>query len=473
MPEARFTHEWLKNALKPRAVHGPPVSVDRVVTDTRADCTDALFAALSGERHDAHDHLDGAVAAGARVLLVSRREGLDVFVARHPALSVFLVDDTLHALGQLAAAWLAACAPRVIGITGSNGKTTVKEMTAAICAAHGSVLKTEGNFNNLIGLPLTVLALRDEKTAVLEMGMNQHGEIARLCEIAPPHVAVITLVADAHLEGLKDIHGVMRAKGEIFEALADNGLAVVNLDNPYTVELARTRLAPRNIRVLGVSLHDPKADLLATRIEPLEDGYRVEVRAEGRPVEVTVPLPGHHNVINALCAMAAASGAGIGYEQMAGGLARCTLPGRRLKIRHLGGWTVIDDCYNANPSSMRAALELLVQRRGSGRAVAVLGDMLELGEQSARLHRELGELAAKLSVDLIGSYGVYSTHLIEAARGAGLCSGSVLAASDMDTLTGWLGEVLQPGDVVLVKGSRGARMERVLDALETLSGEAG
>jgi UDP-N-acetylmuramoyl-tripeptide--D-alanyl-D-alanine ligase len=471
MPEPRFTQDILNRGLTPLRVFGPGMRTDGISTDTRNMKLNDLFIALIGEHFDAHDYLDNAAAAGASGLVVSRESGLADFAARHPELTIFLVEDTLAALGRLAAFWRTQVNPLLIGITGSNGKTTTKELTAAICATHASTLKTEGNFNNLIGMPLTLLNLRNERLAIIEMGMNQRGEIAQLARIARPSIGVITVIGAAHLELLGSIENVMAAKGELFDALPGDGLAIVNLDNPYTAQLAKTHAAPRNIRMRTVSLTNKSADLYTTRIDPRENGYRVEISAEGRLVDIHLPLPGEHNIMNTLCAMAAAQAAGIDYADMAEGIATCTVPGRRLKIRTYGPYTVIDDCYNANPASMQAALRMLKSYATKGRRVALLGDMLELGENSAAYHRELGELAARSGVERLGIFGGFAEQTAAGAHAEGLSDDRVFATTDMAKLGDWLRTTIKSGDLILIKGSRGARMERTLDVLSSMAGE--
>jgi UDP-N-acetylmuramoyl-tripeptide--D-alanyl-D-alanine ligase len=454
-----------------------------VATDSRALAGGELFVALRGPRYDAHHFLAEAVAAGATGVVVERGVDLD---DQWDGVVILRVPDTLRALQDLAAARRRALAPCVLGITGSNGKTTTKEMLAAILiAAEGAerVLKTSVNLNNLIGVPLTLLGLTGrERHAVVEMGMNAPGEIWRLAEIADPDVGVITNVGPAHLEGVGSLDGVAQAKGELFARMRASAVAVANADDPRVAALAET-FAGRVVR-FGAG-----AEVAATAVRCAPDASTFHLRVNGTSAEVRLRIPGRHNVANALAAAAAAHAVGIGIDAIAAGLGAATAVGNRMRLLTLaGGVTILNDSYNANPASVAAALHSLAEAPAR-RRVAVLGDMLELGPDSAAHHRAIGRLAADLGVDALYLYG---DHAAETARGAtdapraaaeGAAGGAptlraagvapaeclpeaaVHVATTHDAIAAALVAELRAGDWVLVKGSRGQRMEEVVRLL--------
>lgn len=438
--------------------HAALAGFTAVATDSRAAVDGALFVALRGERFDAHDFVPQALQAGAVAALVERPLPT---VERDRLL---VVDDTLRALGALAAWARRRCPMRVVAITGSNGKTTTKEMVAAICteayAPHGKVLKTEGNLNNLIGLPLTLLrADGDEVVGVLEMGMNQPGEIARMAEIARPDVAVVTNVGRAHLEGLGSLAGVAAAKGELYAGLPNESVIAVNLDDEWVRRIA----APfPGRRVTFGSGGDVQAAAVRDRGV---DGIDFDLVVAGERVPVHLAHVGVHNVANALAAAAVAHALGVAPGAIAAGLARPPAAAMRMQVHELAnGVTVINDAYNANPESTVAALRAvrLLQRR----CVAVLGDMRELGEGSGGAHREVGACAAALGFDELVAVGEHGADVRDGALAAGMDAARIHvcaspAAAAQAVRAGW-----RAGDVVLVKGSRGMRMEEAVRALE-------
>jgi UDP-N-acetylmuramoyl-tripeptide--D-alanyl-D-alanine ligase len=438
-------------------LHGDAaVHVSGVSTDTRSLGPRQLFVAIRGETFDGHGFLEEAVAAGAVVLLVSAEPKSD------PGAPWILVEDTVRALGDLARAHRARFDGPVIAITGSNGKTTTKELCAGILEATGiSVHRTPGNLNNHIGLPLTILGLRQERALVVEMGMNHPGEIAYLAGIARPDVAAITNVAPAHLGPLGSIDAIARAKGEIFEGLQDGGTAVVNLDDPHVREQSQ-RFSGRKL-TFG---RDPDAAFRASH-ERLVDGRPCFTLAcPGGQVEVALRGTGVHLVEDALCAAAAAwaSGRVADAELLADALERFEgVPGRAARLESLEGLRVIDDSYNANPASVRAALETLAAVRRDGRAIAVLGDMLELGPDAPELHASCGQTAAELGVDVLVGVGPLSVHTCRAARAGGVST--VMCVDDAAQALGPVRTHARSGDVVLVKGSRAMKLEHLVRAL--------
>lgn len=442
---------------------GKAAPLGAVSTDTRAIRPGDIFVALVGERFDGHDFLVGAEQRGAAVLVVSRVPQL------LPAVPVVLVADTLKALGDLAAFHRASLQHlRVVAITGSTGKTTVKEMTAAILGRQFRILKTEGNRNNLVGMPLSLLpADVDHEVAVLELGMNRPGEIARLTEIADPDVACIVNVQAAHLEGLGDIEGVARAKGELFAGLHDWATMVVNVDDARVASLAAAY--PRRKVRFGLDL---QAEVRATHIRGMgEEGVAFTLHVLGDKRRTTLRCPGVHNVGNALAAAAIAHAVGLGIEQIAEGLEGYIPFASRLQVSTVtGGLKVINDTYNANPGSMRAALATMVDLAGAHKKVAVLGDMLELGEESGSAHVALGGEAAALGCDVLLAVGEFARSTVEGARSAGMDTQQAKEFSSKAEVVAQLRKLevlgdLVAGDWILVKGSRGMRMESIVDDL--------
>ena len=429
---------------------GSDCRIAGVSTDTRAVASGQLFIALRGERFDAHDFLEPALAAGAAALLVAD-------AGRVPAgASAVVVDDTRLALGRLAAAWRRQFSLPVIAVTGSNGKTTTKEMIAAILkAAFGdAVLATRGNFNNDIGLPLTLLGLdATHRAAVIEMGMNHPGEIGYLTRIGAPTVALVTNAQRAHLEGMGDLDEVAREKGTIFAGLPADGIAVINADDAYA-GFWREQVGSQPVRSFGI---DQPADVRATlRQHGLESALVLQA-AEGE-IEFTLAIPGRHNARNALAAAAACLAAGLPLSAVAAGLAAFAgVKGRLQRRSGRNGAQILDDTYNANPDSVRAGIDVLAAT--VGRKVLVLGDMGEIGEASGQYHDEIGGYAKSQGIDRLFALGDASQQAVrnfgEGARH--FCNVEKLIAA--------VNKELGPETTVLVKGSRFMKMERVADAI--------
>ncbi|MBS1131965.1 MAG: UDP-N-acetylmuramoyl-tripeptide--D-alanyl-D-alanine ligase [Proteobacteria bacterium] len=429
---------------------GADVSIDGVSTDTRAISEGQLFIALAGENFDAHDFLAPAIAAGATALMVADESKVPTGV------SAVVVDDTRLALGCLAAAWRAKFNLPVIAVTGSNGKTTTKEMVAAILkAAFGAaVLSTRGNLNNDIGLPLTLLGLRaSHRAAVIEMGMNHPGEIGYLAPIGAPTVALITNAQRAHLEGMGDLDEVAREKGSIFLGLPANGVAVINADDAYA-GLWRGMAGGRPVRTFGI---DNAADVSAkVRQHGLEIG--LELSAPEGDAALTLSIPGRHNARNAVAAAAACLAAGIPMVAVIAGLeAFSGVKGRLQRRTGKQGAEILDDTYNANPDSVRAGIDVLAAT--IGRKLLVLGDMGEIGEASGQYHDEIGGYAKSQGIDRLFALG-------EAAQQAVRNFGEgAKHYCNVDKLIAAVDKELGPETTVLVKGSRFMKMERVADAL--------
>ena len=433
-------------ALGARAA-GHDVAFHGVGTDSRTIARDALFVAVRGPRFDGHEFVGAARARGAAAAVVER--------APEAPIPFILVRDPVRALGALAAAWRRRLRDLVvIGVTGSNGKTTVKEMAAAIFRTLGPVSATRGNLNNEIGVPLTLCDLDAvHRTAVVEMGANHRGEIAALTTLARPAVGVVTQCAPAHLEGFGSIEGVARAKGELFEHLPGDATAVVNADDPYA-GLWRALARPRRCISFGAGAD---ADV-RVRATSGPGPQRVSLDTPAGSVEVDLALPGAHNVLNAGAAAAAAIAAGAGLDAIREGLAAVRpAKGRLESKRGPRGAEIIDDTYNANPASLRAGLRVL-EAKPAPRWL-VLGDMAELGPEAASLHAGAGRHARRHGVERLLAVGELG---VEAARAFG--DGATHFA-DRAALVDQLREELPEGATVLVKGSRSMAMERVVEAI--------
>ena len=437
-----------------------------VSTDSRAVAQGELFVALRGERFDGHDFVAAAAARGVGIFLVDQAwQGAHELPRGTGAV---VVPDTLKALGDLASWHRRRFKITVIAITGSNGKTTTKEMLARILTQTGPGLKTEGNLNNLIGLPLTLLRLTGrERWAVLELGMSDFGEIDRLAEIAAPDLGIITNAFPAHLENLGSVEGVARAKGELFLRLKPGGWAVYNVDDPLVSKCP----TPAFVNRLTFGLRG--AEVSSASIKTLgKKGESFTLRLPNEEQTVLLSAFGRHNVYNALAAAAAAHALGVSAELIRLGLEEFTPYDKRFQLEELSGVVLIDDSYNANPASMAAALETLREVREEGRAAAVLGDMLELGAGTEAAHTDLGRLAAGC-VERLYLLGDLGKKVAQGALAAGFAPEAIKVARDHAEISRDLLAWLQPGDCVLVKGSRGMRMELVAQALRAaLAGTA-
>ncbi|TAH49507.1 MAG: UDP-N-acetylmuramoyl-tripeptide--D-alanyl-D-alanine ligase [Betaproteobacteria bacterium] len=457
----------LDDALRVLGAHGArgigSARFDAVGTDSRSLAPGQLFVALRGERFDGHDFVTAAASAGAAAAMVDARwaDAHSSLPSAAP-LPLVVVDDTRLALGTLAAAWRARFALPLIGVTGSNGKTTVKEMCAAILRAQArrdgfgeeAVLATQGNLNNDIGLPLTLLKLRDfHRAAVIEMGMNHPGEIAYLTGLARPTVAIVNNAQRAHLQGLGSLDEVAREKGSIYEGLGSGGVAVVNADEAYA-DYWRAMNAGRAIVTFGI---DHAADVRG-RCTLRAFGTRIEVDAPQGTIAFDLQVPGLHNARNAVGAAAVCLAAGVSIDAVADGLAGFTGTRGRLQRREgPQGAVVLDDSYNANPDSVRAGIDVLAAM--PGHTYLVLGDMGEIGDASAQLHDEIGGYAKSKGID-----GLYALGEMSAVAARNFGEGGQHFSS-VEALVAALAGRLDMDSVVLVKGSRFMRMERVADAL--------
>ncbi len=429
----------------------PETAFSGVSTDTRTLRPGEVFFALRGDRFDGNRFVDEAIQKGAAAAVCMERGGSG------PRL---LVDDALGALQRFAAWHRAQWHIPVIAITGSCGKTTTKDLIAALLSSKYAVVKTEGNLNNEIGCPLSLLRLDDHaQAAVIEMGANHMGEIASLCRIARPTESAVTMVAPAHLEGFGSIEGVARAKGEIAEGLPADGCFYVNADDPWCRWIGD--------RFPGEKVFFGRAgDVVLKRCAPDASG---EMVLDVAPVgALRLPLPAPTHAANALLAIAV--GLRHGIAEFEGPLREACRASVRFRTLRVGPLQVLDDSYNANPASMAAALEALALRARGGRRIAALGAMLELGGEAALWHRQVGETAARQGVTHLFARGPNARDMIEGARAAGVPHAECI--EEHDAIARVVRELAEPGDSLLVKGSRGMRMERVIECLRALYGES-
>ena len=429
---------------------GSDALIEDVTTDTRKLTPGCLFVALKGERFDAHDFAQTAKEGGAGALLVSRKLDID--------LPQLVVSDTRLAFGELAA-WVRQQVPaRVVALTGSSGKTSVKEMTAAILGECGNTLYTAGNLNNDIGVPMTLLRLtKEHQYAVIELGANHQGEIAWTVSLTRPEAALVNNLAAAHLEGFGSLAGVAKAKGEIYTGLPANGIAILNADNNDWLNW-QSIIGDR--KVWRFSPNAANSDFTATNVHITSHGTEFTLQTPTGNAEVTLPLPGRHNIANALAATALAMAVGASLDAVKQGLAKLkAVPGRLFPVRLGENQLLLDDTYNANVGSMTAAVQVLSEMPGY--QVLVAGDMAELGEETEKCHREIGEAAREAGLDRVLTCGKFS-HFISENSGAGE------HFSDKTALTERLRELLsQHSEItVLIKGSRSAAMEQVVQSLK-------
>ncbi|PKM80642.1 MAG: UDP-N-acetylmuramoyl-tripeptide--D-alanyl-D-alanine ligase [Firmicutes bacterium HGW-Firmicutes-14] len=457
-----FTVREITEAVSGKLIQGNPAAVlNRVSTDTRQINRGDLFFALAGERFDAHDFIDRAMAEEAGGLVVSRR--VETGSWQGP---VVLVEDTLKALQALAGNNRKHFTGPVIGVTGSNGKTTTKDMISSVLERKYKTLKTPGNLNNEIGLPLTLLELNhDYGAAVLEMGMRAPGEIDLLAAIALPTGAVITNIGETHLERLGSVENIARAKGEILDHIDEHGFAVLNGDD----RLARGQAARCRGKVVYYGLGGD-VEISARGLSSLgEKGMSFTAVTPVGDVKINLPVPGRHNVINALAAVGVGIKTGVPLEEIKEGLESTRLTSMRLEIIETGRATVINDSYNANPASVKAALQILDDLGRERRKIAILGDMFELGRRAAEGHREVGEEAAARKVDILVTVGTLAR---EIALGAGMAESppaEIISFNSRSEAVSMLDKLVRQGDVVLVKGSRGMKMEEITRSLEELT----
>jgi UDP-N-acetylmuramoyl-tripeptide--D-alanyl-D-alanine ligase len=450
---------WIRADLRPREGDPPELPATGYSIDTRTLDPGDLFFAIRGERFDAHDFVANALARGARAAVVARSKVTDLLDLAHNH-TLLIVDDPLIALQTLATAVRRHWNKRVIGITGSAGKTTTKEAVAEVLSSRFSVLKSQGNLNNEFGMPLQLLKLEPEhEIAVIEMGMSHSGEIAALARIAHPDWGIVTNVGSAHAQNFPDsLAGIARAKYELVQSLPASGVAILNCDDPYVGQFGRD-FRGRSI-YFGMG---PCADPRAANIEELgTEGVRFQVTAGEEQATVTLALLGRHNIWNVMAAIAAGLEAGIPLAECAIAAGGLRPPDKRGEVLSIGDATVINDCYNSNPEALKSMIATLAAMPAK-RRILVAGEMLELGPGSAALHRECGRVAAESSIDLVVGVRGSAQYIVEAAREAGALA--IFLASPLEAGE-WLKAELRPGDAVLLKASRGVGLEQALRVLQ-------
>jgi len=440
----------------------PDLGVSRVSTDSRTVQAGDLFVALRGENFDGHKFVEQTRERGAAGAMVE-----ESWKGKTPkTFGLIRVPDTLAGYQKLAANYRKSLPLKVIAITGSNGKTSTKDFVAASLSRGFRVTKTEGNFNNHVGLPQTILAANShDEIGVWEIGMNHPGEIAALAKIAAPDVAIITNVGVAHIEFMGSREAIAKEKGSLAEAVSANGTVILNADDTYSQGIAdRTRA---KVVFAGVE----KGSIHATEMRQSPNGIEFTILEGAHRCRAQLPVPGTHMVQNAMLAVAAGRAFGLSLEDCAAGLASAPLTKARLQIKEINGIQFIDDSYNANPDSMKAALRTLVELDAEGRRIAVLGQMSELGEESERGHREVGEAAAALGIDQLITVGKVGATMAPAAEKAGLKK--CLSVESPNEAAEIIAKTASSGDLILVKGSRSAGMERVLEAFAKRSSAVG
>jgi UDP-N-acetylmuramoyl-tripeptide--D-alanyl-D-alanine ligase len=431
----------------------PKDTVTSVCTDSRTLKAGDLFVALRGEKFDAHTFVPEAAKRGAAGVIVEE------FPAElPPGFAVILVPDTLRALQQLSGNYRRSLSLQVIGLTGSNGKTSTKDLTAAALGENFQVTKTEGNFNNHIGVPLTLLRAKgSDQIGVFEMGMNHPGEIAPLAALAAPEVGIITNIGMAHIEFMGTREAIALEKGMLAEALPPSGTLILSAHDDFSASIAERTKA--DVVLAGIG----KGEVFATDLRTQSGGTKFVINADGRTADAELSVLGEHMVRNAMLAVAAGRVFGLSLEECAAGLTKLRLTKGRLEQKVIRGIQVIDDTYNANPDSVSAALRTLASIPAAGRRIAVLGRMGELGAEAERGHRLVGEVAAQAHLDGVIGVGEEAQWITEAAWRGGV--EKVVRVDTTEEATKALREYARPGDLVLIKGSRSSRMERIVEGL--------
>jgi len=440
----------------------PNALVERISTDSRTIKKGELFVALRGENFDGHKFVEEIAEAGGAGAIVDSAwwnafsERVDRFRSSPSTFAILRAKDTLAAYQALAANYRKSLPLKVLAITGSNGKTSTKDFAASVLGRKFRVTKTQGNFNNHVGLPRTILeATGQDQVAVWEIGMNHPGEVAPLAQIAAPDAAIITNIGVAHIEFMGSREAIALEKGALAEAVGTDGTVILNSDDPFSESIAKRSRA----RVVFAGINH--GVLRATDVEQTSEGSAFTILEAAHRCRAQLSVPGLHMVQNALLAVAAGRAFGVPLEECAIGLATAPLTKARLQIKEVNGVEFLDDSYNANPDSMKAALRTLIELGTDGKRIAVLGEMRELGAESQRGHEEVGQEAASLGVDQLIGIGPMGEVIAKAAGKAGLEMSRAVASTT--EAAEWLANVAEPGDLVLVKGSRAARTEDVIE----------
>lgn len=456
---AKFTLDEIVSSVKGKVLEKVKTEFSDIVTDTRKLAEGVLFVALKGERFNGETFAKEAIEKGAAGVLVS--SGYE-YAESLGGTVIQAEGDTQTAYQQIAAFWRRKFDIPVITITGSNGKTTTKDLTASVLGAKFNVLKTQANFNNEIGLPLTLLNMQESHdVAVVEIGMRGLGQIAALAPVAGPNIGIVTNVGETHMELLGSMENIAKAKGELVEAIPSGGTVILNNDNPYVAKMAEKCQPDVKVVTFGI---EENADIKASDIENLgrETKFKCTLSKNGEAKEFVLPMAGRHNVYNSLAAIAAGVVLGLSYEEIAKGLGQLEMSKMRFEYKQVGEYTVINDAYNASPMSMEAALNTIGEV-ATGRTVAVLGDMLELGENEVELHRNVGRKVPSSGISLLIAYGKLGKHIAEGAREKGMTE--VLEALSHEEAAELLHKNLKSGDTILFKASRGMKLEKIIDLL--------
>ncbi len=440
----------------------PSMQIEGVQSDSRKVTRGDLFVALKGERVDGHEYVKEAFLRGAVCALVERTT--DEMVSDDKR-CIVVTPNSVKALGEMAYWYRNRFSPRVIGVTGSIGKTTTKDLIQSVLSVEYNTLANEGNLNTEIGVPLTLFRLRDiHEVAVIEMGMRGAGQIAYLAGLARPHIGVLTNITESHLEVLGSVENIAKAKAELLESLPPDGVAVLNQDNKWVVRMSEKFGGHK----VWYSASEP-ADVYAEHIQSLGDkGMRFELVAAGQRCEINLALAGYHNVSNALAAVATGIAMGLELSDVRAGLLAARASRMRTEVLEIGGFTLINDTYNASPASNRAALAVQNDLAGDRRKIAVLGNMLELGTYSRLGHVEVGEMVARQGVDVLITVGELAGIIASTAREHGRTR--VIEAANNNEAAKILLGLVRPLDVVLIKGSRSVSMENIVMAIKARFG---
>lgn len=456
--DRNITVNWIAQATGGAIIGASDATVSAVVTDSREVRPGALFVALRGEKSDGHAYIEKAASMGAACIIAEKSPDTEL------SCPILLVRDSMIAIGKLAAAYKNLTSPLTVAVTGSVGKTTTKEFVSAVLSQHYPITKTQGNFNNQLGLPLTLLSLKEKDEAlVVEMGMSARGEIAYLSELARPKIGMITCIGSSHIEHLGSREGIRDAKMEITKGMGAGSILLLNGDEPLLADVSGA---------LYISMKNRYADFYIHSIEQTENGSAFDLTFKDTTYEsIIIPVIGAHNVWDAAYAFAVGLLCGMGEYEIRRGLLSFSNTGMRQNIYESNGIWILEDCYNAAPESVKAALGVLSSTSAvkGGRKIAVLGDMRELGAYSNEGHRMVGEYAADEGVDLLITFGADAAQIAEGAIQKGMPEGAVYRFADLDRpedVGGFLAGLLQKNDTVLFKASRAVRLERVIEFLK-------
>lgn len=429
--------------------------VSGITTDSRKITDGVLFVALKGEKFNGEDFAEDSLKKGAAAVLVSKTAknfSTDKIILK--------VEDTLTAYQKISKSWRERFKIPVIAVTGSNGKTTTKDLTAAALSFLGEIQKTSANYNNEIGVPLTLLGISEKsKAAVVEIGMRGLGQIKNLSKIVQPNIGIVTNVSETHIEILKSMENIAKAKGELVEAIPEGGTIILNADNKFTADMKK--LAKPGVKIITYGIEN-SADLMAEKIMIKDSSTEFCLKYNGKTFDFEIPLVGRHNVSNSLAAVAAGLTCGISVENIRKGFSALSASKMRFEVIRRNGITIINDAYNASPASMRAAIQT-VSEIYDGKKIAVLGDMLELGEISEKVHYEIGSELAENNFDTLITLGELGKFIAKGAKDAGLKN--IFTTSTHEKAAEKILEIIQEGDTILFKASHGMHMEKIIELI--------